>query len=172
MRPDVTIRASSLIGPGADIIARTDTGGEVEHVRGRFEMTFGARYMSFTSASVWIFAPAGTLWLNDRTAISARYFGSVTDFGDRPSVGNHSGAVRLRFNVHPRVWLDTSYSRGFESFETVSADRLGQFRADTVSGGFLYHLPGLQSLSTTVEYQRRSDDRSMVRITAGIVHRF
>jgi YaiO family outer membrane protein len=171
-RPDLTVRGSSLIGPGADIIARSDTSGALEHVRGRFESVLGIRYMAFQGARVWIFAPGGTFWMNDRTAVSARYYGSATAFGERPSVANHSGTVRLRLNVSPRVWLDTGYSRGVESFEQLSADRLGQFRADTVSGGVLYHLPGLQSLWTTLEYQRRSDDRTMVRLSAGVVHRF
>lgn len=172
VRPDITIRGASLIGPGADVIARSDTSGEVEHVRGRLEAALGIRYMSFAAADVWIVAPGGTLWLNDRAAVSLRYYGSVTGFGDRPAVSNHSGAVRLRVNVRPRVWLDAGYSRGFESFEQLSADRLGVFRADTVSGGALWHLPGLQSLSTSVEYQRRSDARTMVRLTAAVVHRF
>ena len=171
-RRDLTVRGSALIAPGADSIARADTIAEIEHVQGRFESALGLRSMTFAAADVWIVAPAGTLWLSDRTAVSLRYYRSSTTFDGRSAVVNHSGAIRLRFNVHPRIWLDTAYSRGFESFEQLSVDRLGLFRADTLSGGVLYHLPGLQSLSTTVEYQRRSDDHTMVRVTAGIVHRF
>lgn len=171
-RADLTVRGSTLIGPGADLIARSDTTAEIEHVRGRFESAVGIRSMTFAGADVWIIAPAGTMWLNDRAAVALRYYRSATTFDTRPAVVNHSGAMRLRLNVHPRVWLDTGYSRGFESFEQLSADRLGLFRADTFSGGLLYHLPALQSLSTTVEYQRRSDGRTMVRVTAAVVHRF
>jgi YaiO family outer membrane protein len=172
LRPGITVRGSSLVGPGADVIARSDTLGEIEHARGPLEVAVGLRYMTFATADVWIAAPAGTLWLNDRTAVTLRYYGSRTAFRARPPVHNHSGALRLRHQIHPRIWLDTAYSRGFESFEQLSTDRLGLFRADTVSGGVLCHLPGLQSLAANVDYQRRSDERTMVRVTAAVTHRF
>jgi Flp pilus assembly protein TadD len=172
LRRDVTLRGSTLIGPGADIIARSDTVGEVEYLRGRLESAFGVRHMSFPTADVWIVAPAGTLWLTDRAAVTIRYYRSTTAFASRPVVGTHAGAVRLRYSVHPRLWLDTTYSRGFERFEQLSTDALGVFRADTFSGAVLYHLPRLQSLSAGIDYQRRHDGQILVRVRAAVVHRF
>jgi YaiO family outer membrane protein len=172
LRPGMTIRGSSLIGPGAEFIARSDTLGEIERARGPFELALGIRYMTFATADVRIVAPAGTLWLNDRTAVTLRYYFSSTAFQERAAASQHSGAFRFRYNIRPRIWLDTAYSRGFENFEQLSTERLGLFRADTISGGVLGHLPGLQSLAATLEYQRRNDDRTMVRVTASVVHRF
>ena len=172
LRHDVTLRGFTLIGPGAGVIARSDTVGEIEHLRGRLESAFGVRHMSFTTADVWIVAPSGTLWLTDRAAVSIRYYRSRTAFAGRPAVGTHAGAVRLRYSVHPRVWLDTTYSRGFERFEQLSTEALGVFGADTFSGAVLYHLPRLQSLSAGVDYQRRHDGQIRVRVTAAVVHRF
>jgi tetratricopeptide (TPR) repeat protein len=172
LRRDVTLRGSTLIGPGADIIARSDTVGEVEYLRGRLETALGVRHMSFTTADVWVVAPSGTFWLTDRAAVSIRYYRSTTAFAGRPVVGTHAGAVRVRYSVHPRVWLDTAYSRGFERFEQLSADALGVFRADTFSGAVLYHLPRLQSLSAGIDYQRRHNGQILVRVGAAVVHRF
>lgn len=172
LRRDVTLRGSTLIGPGADIIARSDTVGEVEYLRGRLESVFGVRQLSFTTADVWIVAPSGTFWVTDRAAVSVRYYRSTTAFAGRPAVGTHAGALRLRYSVHPRLWLDTTYSRGFERFEQLSTDALGVFRADTFSGAVLYHLPGLQSLSAGVDYQHRHDGQIRVRVAAAVVHRF
>lgn len=169
---DLTLRGSTLIGPGADIIARSDTVGELEYLQGRLESAFGVRQMSFTTADVWIVAPSGTLWLTDRTAVSVRYYRSTTAFAGRPVVGTNAGSVRLRYSVHPRVWLDTTYSRGFERFEQLSTEALGVFRADTLSGAVLYHLPRLQSLSAGIDYQRRHDGPLLVRVAAAVVHRF
>ena len=171
-RPALTLRGSTLIGPGADVIARADTSAEVEHARGALELTGGIRRLSFPTAGVWIYSPGAALWLTDRTAVAGRYYASRTSFSSGLTATNHSGLARLRHQITPRAWLDFAYSRGYESFDTLSIDRLGTFRADTVSGGLLYHFGTLQSLSTSVDYQRRSDARSMVRITASMVHRF
>jgi len=171
-RPDVTIRGTALAGPGAEVIARVDTMGEVEHVRGRLESAFAVRFVSFATARVWIFAPSATCWLDDRTAVILRYYGSSTTFSGRSADANHSGAIKVRYSVRPRIGLDLGYSRGYESFERLSTDRLSLFRADTFSGGMVYHLPGLQSVAANVDLQRSSDDRKMVRVTVAVVHRF
>jgi Flp pilus assembly protein TadD len=172
LRRDITLRASTLIGPGADVTARSATVGEIEHLRGRFESTFGVRYMSFATADVWVFAPSSTVWLTERAPVSIRYYGSTTAFVARRVVGNHGGAVRLGYSVRPRLWLYTTYSRGFEPFEQLSTDALGVFRADTFSAAVLYNLPTLQSLSAGIDYQRRHDGQILVRVTAAVVHRF
>lgn len=172
LRGDVTLRGSTLIGPGADIIARSDTVGEIDYLRGRLESVFGVRHLSFTTAEVWIFAPSGTLWLSDRAAVSIRYYRSTTAFAGRTGGGTNAGSVRLRYSVHPRVWLETTYSRGFERFEQLSTEALGVFRADTLSGAMLYHLPRLQSLSAGIDYQRRHDGQILIRVAAAVIQRF
>jgi hypothetical protein len=117
-------------------------------------------------------SPGVTYWLNDRLAVTTRYYASWTSFSHRPADLTHSAIGRMRFALTPRLSIDAAYSRGYESLDTLSVDRLASLRADTVSGGVMYHLRGLQSLAAGVDYQRRSDDRTMVRITLGAVHRF
>ena len=171
-RPDITLRGTLLVGPGADIIARADALAEVEHSRGRFDYAGAVRAVSFAGADVWIASPQVTIWLNDRTAIAGRYFASWTSFSDRPATLTHSGMGRLRYSIRPRLSFDVGYSRGYESIDTLTVERLASLRADTVSTGIVYHFRGIQSLATSVDVQRRSDDRTMVRVTAGVVHRF
>lgn len=171
-RPDVTIRAAALAGPGADVIARFDAAGEVEHSRGRFELGGGVRTVSFAAADVWMVFPSVTYWLNDRSAASARYYASWTTFPERKADLTHSAMVRFRYAIAPRVWADSAYSRGYESLDTLSIDRLASLRADTISGGVLYHLRSLQSVAASLDYQRRSDDRTMLRLTLAVAHRF
>ena len=171
-RPDLTLRGTLLAGPGAEIIARSDVLAEIEHARGRLEYAAGARSVSFAGADVWILSPQVTVWLNDRTAVSARYFASWTSFTDRPAALTHSGMGRLRYDIGPRLSFDIGYSRGYESIDTLTVERLGSLRADTLSSGVVYHFRGVQSLATSLDLQRRSDDRTMFRVTAGVVHRF
>jgi YaiO family outer membrane protein len=172
IQPGVTVRGAGLAGPGALILPRADVSGEVEHTRGRRDIAIGVRSIAFSTAHVWILAPGATFWFDDRTAVSLRYYGSRTVLDAGAAAVEHSGMVRVRRGLHPRVWLDGAYSRGLESFEQLSADRLGLFRADTISTGVLCHLPALQSIAANVDYQRRSDRRTIVRVTASIVHRF
>jgi Flp pilus assembly protein TadD len=171
-RPALVVRASALVGPGADLIARSDTTGEVEHMRGRLESGMSVRYASFATAQVWIVSPTVTWWLDDRSALTLRYYGSQTRFPGLPWAFNSSAFARWRYNVRPRAWLSVGYAHGYESLDTLSSDRLGSFRADTWSAGLLYHLGGVQSLAAAVDYQRRSDAQTMVRLTASVVHRF
>ena len=172
VRPDLTIRTLSLFGPAAQVIARTDNSVEIERARGRLETAAAVRYATFSGARVWILSPAATWWLDDRTAVTGRYYASLTRFPQRDTVVNHSALARVRRAVSQRFWVDIAYSRGYESFDTLSVDRLGAFRADTISGGVVYHLQGLQSLGAAVDYQRRSDGRTMLRVTGSVVHRF
>jgi YaiO family outer membrane protein len=171
-RPNLTLRGWSLFGPGAELIARTDTTIDIEQTRGRTEIGVGLRYLTFAPARVWILAPTATVWFNDRTSVTARYYASTTTISEHPAALHHSALARLRRNVHPRVWLDLGYSRGYESIDTLSTDQLGSFRADTVSAGILCHLNGLNSIATSVEYQRQSDARTLVRLTAAVTRRF
>lgn len=172
-RPDLILRAYGLFGPGNQVLPRTDMSGEVEAYRRKLELFGGVRRVGFEGVRALVLSPGVTYWVNDGLAVGARYYRSYTDFVDRDeTVGNDSAGVRARVRVHPRVWLDAGYARGVESFETLSADRLGRFRADTLSAGARVDLPSLTSLAAVLEHQWRSGGGRMFRITASAVHRF
>ena len=86
--------------------------------------------------------------------------------------GNDSGAIMARWQAAPRLSLSTAYARGNESFDILSVDRIGRFRADTVAGGLRIDLRSLTSFGLGVEHQWRSGDRQLTRITLDVVQHF
>ena len=77
-----------------------------------------------------------------------------------------------RWQAASRVSLSAAYARGNESFDILSLDRLGRFRADTMAGGVRIDLRSLTSLGLGVEHQWRSGDRQLTRVTVDIVQHF
>jgi YaiO family outer membrane protein len=172
-RPDATLRGWVVFGPGAEVLPRADASGELEYFHNRTELGAGMRYAKFATASVWVVTPSVSYWINERTVGTVRYYKSMTRYGVGGTlVGNHSGLLRLQFRVTSRAWIDVAHARGNESFETLSADRLGRFQAQTWSAGVRTDLPGLTSFGTSVEYQRRNRLRTMVRVAATVSRRF
>jgi hypothetical protein len=71
-----------------------------------------------------------------------RYYYSHTDFdtsGD--DAGKDPITVQLAHRATAPLSLYAGYARGYESFETVTAGRLQQRGADTVSAGFSWRSP-------------------------------
>jgi len=166
-------RGALLVSPGSPRLARVDAGGEVEVGAGRTQTTVGLRYLDFLGAQVWIVAPAISVDLNDYVTLAVRYYRSESEFepfGRR--AGNDSGAVIGRWQAARRLSLSAAYARGNESFDIVSVDRLGRFRADTVAGGARIDLRSLTSIGVGVEHQWRSGDRQLTRVTLDLVQHF
>ena len=166
-------RGALLISPGSPRLARADVGGEVEFAAGRTQTTFGLRYLDFAGARVWIVAPAISVDVNDNVALAVRYYRSESEFlpfGRR--AGNDSGAIIGRWQAARRLSLSAAYARGNESFDIVSVDRLGRFRADTVAGGVRIDLRSLTSVAVGVEHQWRTGDRQLTRVTVDLVQHF
>jgi len=169
----VTLVGRALLAPGALVLPESDVLGEVLYARKRLELTASARYADFDAARAWILSPGLTWWFSDRLAVTARYFHSETEFADSGGTSsNDSGLVRVRARLWPRVWVHGSYASGTESFETLSIDRLGEFRADTAGGGFQIDLPSLTTFAGAYEFQWRDNDTRMARVTVTLVQRF
>jgi YaiO family outer membrane protein len=168
----VMMRAKALGSPGAIVMSRADAGFEAERSGARFDVSGSVRFAHFSTADVWIASPGLTFWLNERTALSGRYFFSSTAFSQSDqTVGNHSGRVSARMRIRPRWWIDGGYARGNESFETLTVDRLGRFKADTFSAGIRIDTRALQSMIVAGEYQI-TDRHRLFRLTLGFVERF
>jgi YaiO family outer membrane protein len=166
-------RGALLISPGSPRLARADVGGEVELAAGRTQTTIGLRYLDFAGARVWIVAPAISIDVNDDVALAVRYYRSESEFlpfGRR--AGNNSGAIIGRWQAARRLSLSAAYASGNESFDIVSVDRLGRFRADTVAGGVRIDLRSLTSFAVGVEHQWRTGDRQLTRVTLDLVQHF
>jgi YaiO family outer membrane protein len=168
----VTMRAKAFGSPGAIVLSRADAGFDVERSGARFDLASSVRYAHFSTADVWIAAPGLTFWLNERTSLASTYYFSATTFSESDqTVSNHSGRVSARMRIRPRCWIDGGYARGNESFETLSIERLGRFKADTFSAGLRVDTRALQSIIVAGEYQITDRDR-LFRLTLGFVERF
>lgn len=166
-------RGALLVSPGSPRVARADVFGELEFAAGRTQPAIGVRYLDFAGARVWILAPSISVDLNDNVAVAARYYRSESEFlplGQRAS--NDSGAIMGRWQASRRLSLSAAYARGNESFDILSVDRLGRFRADTIAGGARIDLRSLTSLGLGVEHQWRTGDRRLTRVTVDIVQHF
>jgi YaiO family outer membrane protein len=169
----VLSRGALLVAPGSPRVAQVDLSGELEFAAGRAQPAIGVRFLDFAGARVWIVAPSISVDLTDDVALALRYYRSESEFlpsGQR--AGNDSGAVMARWQATRRLSLSAAYARGNESFDILSVDRLGRFRADTVAGGARVDLRSLTSVGVGVEHQWRSGDRRVTRVTLDLVQHF
>jgi YaiO family outer membrane protein len=175
------VRGEVFGSAGAQVLPRADVGFEVERSTSRADVLGTVRFARFQTASVWVAAPGVVLPIRETLSISARYYVSFTRFdaassGILPSrsaltVVNHSAGLGLRARLARRAWIDGGYARGNETFETLSVDRIGRFRADTFSTGIRLDNASRTSFTVSAEYQA-SGDRDLFRLTAGVTQRF
>jgi YaiO family outer membrane protein len=166
------VRGEVFGSAGAKVLPQADVLAEVERSGARADLVGTMRFARFSTASVWVAAPGLMVPLDEHLTIIGRYYASLTTFEQSgQSVLNHSGRLALRARVRQRLWVEGGYARGNESFETLTVDRIGRFRADTFAGGVRIDNASLASLNISAEYQR-SDGRSLLRVAAGVTQRF
>ena len=173
-RRETSLFGQVLIGPkGNDVLPRVDVNGEIVHTEGPTQWVAGYRYFDFPSAQLSVLSPGVTWWPSARLSLSARYYLSLTDFATGTTMEQgHSAALRGSSRLVPRVWITAGYARGTENFETLSPDRIGDFRANTASGGLRIDLPSLTSVLGTYEYQWRPGSIEMQRLSLSLLQRF
>jgi len=71
-----------------------------------------------------------------------------------------------------RVDVVGAYAYGIESFEQLTADRLGSLGASTVATGLRINTPSLSQLTATWEHQWRSNNTALDRLTLSITQAF
>jgi YaiO family outer membrane protein len=162
-----------LAGPDNEILPAADTQLEVSYADGPLEWVGSARRMRFASAHVWVMSPGLSISATERLAVGARYYLAFTAFQNAlRTARSHSAALRVSYQLWPRLWVNGGYARGIENFETVTLDRIGEFRADTGSAGVRLDLPSLTSAYAVYDQQRRPGGATMHRVTLSLVQRF
>jgi len=173
-KPSTTLRGQALVGPDNLIMPESDVLGEVEHTFEGVTWIGSVRRFGFSGISMTLISPAVEWMPTDRVSMALRYALSFTDVGS--IAGTEAGQslhVRPAYRIHPRVWLQAAYANGIEDFENVSIDRVGDFRAHTVSGGVRLTLPPLTTIVAGYERQwRRQDDVTLDRVTLSVAQRF
>ena len=163
------------VGGGADntSLPNGDLTAEVRHYRGAFEVGGSVRYLSFADAGVIAASPLLAWDTGERWRLDARYTYSWSSFdATGESSGDHSVLLRETLRAWRRVDMTVTYAYGIESFEDLTADRIGNLGAHTVAATLRIRLPSLTSVAATWEHQRRSNDTTIDRLTVSIVQGF
>jgi tetratricopeptide (TPR) repeat protein len=168
-----SLRGHVLLGPDALVMPEGDVLGQLEHNDGRATWTAAYRYFNFEGARVNVFAPAVAWPLTNRLDLAVRYALSLTD-SNRVATGEtgHSLHASGAFQWRRRLAFLAGYAAGVDDFEHFSSDRIGDFRANTVSGGARYVLPSLTALTGRYEWQARRGDIKMSRVTLSVTQSF
>jgi YaiO family outer membrane protein len=163
------------LGGGVDntSLPNGDLTAEVRHYRGALEYGFNFRYLSFADADVAAASPILAWYISERWRVAGRYSYSRTSFPTSgESSGDHSVLVRETFRPWRRVDTTVTYAYGIESFEDLTADRIGNLGANTVAATLRIRTPSLTSVATTWEHQWRSNDTTVDRLIVVMVQGF
>ena len=169
-----TLRAQALVGPDSRVMPKGDYLGEVQHTSGAATWTASVRYFDFAGATTTVFSPAVAWTPEGPLSVAVRYAAAWTDARTGASVeAGHSAHLDGAVRVYPRVSIQAGYAAGVEDFENFSSDRIGDFRANTVSGGLRVDLPTLTALVGRYEYQWQRRDRAAIgRVTVSFLQSF
>ena len=85
---------------------------------------------------------------------------------------DHSVLLRETWRGWRRVDVNVAYAYGIESFEDLTADRLGSLDATTIAAGLRVRVPSLTFITTTWEHQWRSNETRVDRLTLSVVRAF
>ena len=164
---DVSARA--LAGPGNTTLARADVVAAVVHYTGDFEWGLNVRALSFAAADVAA-ASAAMALDRGRSRSDLRYTYSLSQFDQSAEqTGDHSVMLRQTWRGWRHAAVSATYAYGIESFETLTADRVGALSTTTLAGGARFSLPSLSELHATWEHQWRSNHTTVDRFTVAVV---
>ena len=171
--PAATLRAQVLVGPDNLVMPEGDYLGEFDYTRGPATWSAGIRHFDFTGARTTVLSPAVAWLASDRMLVGIRYAMSFTEIDDRSrSDIGHSLHLAADYRLYYRLWLHGGYAAGVENFDNFSIDRVGDFRANTLSGGLRIPLRTLTTIEGGYDHQWRRDDVSMGRATISLQQRF
>jgi Tfp pilus assembly protein PilF len=186
-RYNAWVRGSVMAGLDTDILPDNDVAAEVGYIRGPAEISGLGQYVRFSdgSADMFIASPAVRYTVLPQLVVSARYARTVSSFGFMEGkVKGNAGLFAAEYQVHPRVWVQGGYARGLDRFDAITFDVLGDFRADTYSGGARLEFRSLTTAIARYDVQRRHvstfnafgdaplADSDVVRVSVSITQRF
>ena len=169
-----TLRALALIGPDNRIAPERDYLAEVRHTHRTTAWTLTVRHFDFGDAETTIFSPAVAWTPENPLSFALGYALSQTDTRTTASEGGHSAYVRAAVRVYPRLSIQGAYTSGVDDFDRFSIDRIGDFRANTFSGGVRVYLPSMTAIVAQYDFQtrRRGGNKDMGRATVSLMQTF
>jgi hypothetical protein len=153
--------------------------GEVQYTYQDATWTASVRHFDFTGARTTVLSPA-VAWIptvpwipEGRLSMMLRYALSWSESNTLSRVeAGHSAHVRAAYRIHPRISVLAAYAAGVEDFENFSIDRIGDFRANTLSGGLRIDLPTLTAIIANYERQWQSRNPDMARVSVFFLQSF
>jgi Tfp pilus assembly protein PilF len=168
-----TVGVHAAGGAGNTVLPTSDLSADVVHYAGTFEAGGSLRRLTFADADVVAGSPLLAWDPGGRWRFDSRYTYSRTSFATTgQSAGDHSILLRDTWRGWERVALNVAYAYGIESFEQLTADRLGSLGASTLATGLRVNMPSLTQLTATWEHQWRSNNTAIDRLTLSIVQSF
>jgi hypothetical protein len=165
-----TVAFHALGGSSNIALARTDISVDVIHYAGPFEIGGSVRRLTFAGANVRAASPVFAWTPVDAWRVDGRYTYSRAAFDETgESVGDHSVMLRTTWQGWRRIAALGTYAYGIESFEDLTADRIGSLGATTVAGGVRIDLPSLTRITTTWQHQWRSNSTTIDRLTVSVI---
>jgi hypothetical protein len=162
--------ALHMIGGRGNIALPTlDISADVVHYAGIFEIGAGVRRLTFAGSDLTAVSP---LFTCDREPwrLDTRYTYSRSAFAATGELsGDHSVLFRGTWQRWRRTALQGAYAYGIESFEELTADRLGALGTTTLAAGVRIDVPSLTRITTTWEHQWRSNQTTIDRFTVSVV---
>ena len=160
----------ALGGSGNTSLARTDTAAELRHYAAAFELGASVRAMSFAGSQILALSPIVAWDRSGRWRFDGRYTYSHSSFSASGQSSNDSSAyVRETWRATRRVSVSGTYAYGIESFETLTADRVGSLAASTAAAGVSISAPSFTRVYLTWEHQWRANDTKLDRVTLSAV---
>ena len=170
-------------GSDNTLLPTSDVYADVITYVGPYEWGGGVRRLSFPGVDVAALSPIFA-WDRGPTRLDLRYTFSRLHFDQQfshvrsgraaadDSTGDHSIMLRETWRGWRRASLNVGYAYGIESFEDLTADRIGSLGATTLSLGGRLDLPSLTMIVATYEHQWRSNSTAMDRLTLALVQFF
>jgi YaiO family outer membrane protein len=169
----IILRGHALVMPDNVVMPEADVMGELQYSYLDATWTGSVRHFDFTGAKTTTISPAvqwtpaGTRW-----AFGARYALSWSESNTFTGAeAGHSLHLQGAYRFRPRIWFQGGYAAGVEDFENFSIDRIGNFGANTLSGGVRIDFPTLTGLVGNYERQWRSG-ADMNRFSLSLQQRF
>jgi len=165
-----TLAVRAAGGPDNVAMARRVLTGEFVYYAGVQEIGASVRSLSYSTADVIAVSPTYAWDRGGRWRLDTRYTYSRSAFTGTGEVsGDHSVMLRDTWRGWRRVWINTTFAHGIESFEDLTSDELASLGASTFALGVRVNLPSATMMTTTWEHQRRSNSTTLDRVTLAIV---
>ncbi len=167
------LSSGRVLRRNTEVLPDADTSIDLGIESGRLEWLASIRHLNFDTSSTFIWSPGLTISLNDRVAVTLRYYHSESDFDTfRAVTGNDGGSLKATGRIGRRLWIEGGYVRGFEALALITAERTTQFGADNVSGGIRFDATPFTSIGGVFEYQWRELDTHVATAAINFIQRF